>query len=256
MNNLIASIKYLVKYFENFGFEGIKFLLKKKFSGSGIISIKPPDVKHPVLLRRNTSDVETFDQIFLYKEYDINTSFQPKVILDCGANIGLAAVYFKNKYPDAKVISIEPEQSNFDQLKKNTAGYQDVYPVQYGIWNRSANLVIEEDNKLGEWGFTVKEVEYTNDHTIKGVSLADLMTEFGLTGIDILKIDIEGSEKELFDSNFEQWLPLTKVLIIELHDRTRWGSSKSFFKALVNYDFSITHRGENIICCMNKLSVI
>ena len=57
--------------------------------------------------------------------------------------------------------------------------------------------------------------------------------------------------KIVFESNFEKWLPKTKVIIIELHDRMRKGSSKAFFTALSNYNFSIAHRGENIIVFMN-----
>jgi len=74
------------------------------------------------------------------------------------------------------------------------------------------------------------------------------MKQFNVDHIDILKIDIESSEKELFEENFEKWLPKVKVVIIELHDRMKEGCTRSFFKAMVNYKFTMTHKGENIVC--------
>ena len=53
--------------------------------------------------------------------------------------------------------------------------------------------------------------------------------------IDILKIDIEGAEKELFMDNYKTWLGKTKVIVIELHDRLDKEISGIFFKAVNNY---------------------
>jgi len=77
------------------------------------------------------------------------------------------------------------------------------------------------------------------------------MERFQLEEIDLLKIDIEGAEKELFSTNYESWLPKTKVLYIELHDRYRKGTATSFFKAICQYDFSIFLGRENLICIRN-----
>jgi hypothetical protein len=67
--------------------------------------------------------------------------------------------------------------------------------------------------------------------------------------IDVLKLDIESSEKELFSQNFEPWLAKTKMIIIELHDSMKAGCAKQFFEAVnkvfPNYDLSI--KGENVI---------
>ena len=66
--------------------------------------------------------------------------------------------------------------------------------------------------------------------------------------IDILKIDIERSEKKIFaDSNVHNWLNKVKVLIIELHDRYKKGGSYYFFKAISKYYWHFTFRGENLI---------
>ena len=79
------------------------------------------------------------------------------------------------------------------------------------------------------------------------------MIEYNFPKIDILKLDIEGSEKELFETNFEDWLPKTKILIIELHDAMKTGCSKSVFNAISKYDFSFSIKGENIIFTNNAI---
>ena len=77
------------------------------------------------------------------------------------------------------------------------------------------------------------------------------MQQFNMPHIDVLKLDIEGSEKEVFEENFEKWLPLTKVLIIELHDEMKKGCSRAVFNAMNKFDFSFDTKGENIIFTNN-----
>jgi len=100
-------------------------------------------------------------------------------------------------------------------------------------------------------GFSVMKSTTKNQDTVKTITMMDIIEKHQIQKIDILKIDIEGSEIELFQSNFEYWLPITKVIIIELHDCLRKGCSKQFFTTLVKYDFELTIKGENIICYLN-----
>ncbi len=65
--------------------------------------------------------------------------------------------------------------------------------------------------------------------------------------IDLLKIDIEGAELELFQSNYEQWLPRVKVVVIELHDHLRPGCSSAFNNAINSINHRKAQQGENII---------
>ena len=73
------------------------------------------------------------------------------------------------------------------------------------------------------------------------------MEEQGWDTLDVLKLDIEGSEKEVFEKNVEEWLPFTKMLIIEIHDNMRKGASKSVFTAISKYDFTFTMHHENLV---------
>ncbi len=70
--------------------------------------------KHPVRCRPNTSDVEVFKQIFAWREYRcLDDVHDASLIIDCGANVGYSAVYFLTRYPNARVIAVEPDADNF-----------------------------------------------------------------------------------------------------------------------------------------------
>lgn len=219
-----------------------------KMRGKDIISISAPETKYPVQLRKGTSDIDVFYQIFYYKGYNYEFGFEPKVIFDCGANIGLATVYYKNRYPNAKIIAVEPESSNFEMLQRNTEKYTDVHCVQSGIWNKTTNLKIHTGG--AHWAFVTEEVDYEDATTVKAISIDELMKKFNVDYIDVLKIDIESSEKELFEANWEKWLPKVKVLLVELHDNMKQGCTRSMFKAITNFEFTMHFKGENVIVKM------
>lgn len=72
-----------------------------------------------IYLRKSTTDFFVFSQVFLYKEYHIDLSnFSPNIIIDAGAHVGFTTLFYKEKYPNTKIICVEPESSNFTALKK------------------------------------------------------------------------------------------------------------------------------------------
>ena len=242
----------LTKHFYRFGIiSGLRIYFQNSILKKGYSTISLKSFPFKILLRRSTSDIQTFNQIFLFLEYRYNIRIIPNFIVDCGANIGLSTLYFKNIYPNAFISAIEPEDSNFQLLKKNTQKYSSIDCIKAGIWNKNAILKIVDENNFGNWGFLCKEVGTESEDTIKAISIKDIMLKYNKTEIDLLKIDIEGAELELFSSGYEDWLPKTKVIIIELHDWFRKGCSNSFFSALIKYNFSVFSNGENIICIRN-----
>jgi FkbM family methyltransferase len=55
------------------------------------------------------------------------------LIIDCGANIGLVSVMMKCLFPDVKIIAIEPDETNFELLKKNLQHYEGIELINAGI---------------------------------------------------------------------------------------------------------------------------
>ncbi|MFM2157212.1 MAG: hypothetical protein RL516_1961 [Bacteroidota bacterium] len=240
------KIKVLFKLISLFGiWHGFK--LQFQFVFGNIQSIKLPSFNHPFSLRKNTSDQSTFEQVFLNDEYNLSFIQDPKVIIDAGANIGLFALQMKKQFPNAKIISIEPDPENFQLLQKNLAPYLQVDFENAGLWGKDTQLKVYDKYNCGKWGMVVEE-DLVNG-SIKAIAIDTLLDKYKIDQIDILKIDIETSEKQLFSSNFENWLPKTKVIIIELHDRMEEGCAKSFFSAInkcyTKYSYSTL--GENVI---------
>lgn len=251
MNRLISFIFKRFRHYNKFGIQGLLFLIKIYFNKNRTIEFNHSKFPFPISLRNGTSDILTFRQVFFDEEYQIENINEPKVIIDCGANIGLSAVYFKNKYPNSTIIAVEPEHSNYELLVRNTVKYDNIHCLEGGIWNKSTNLEIK-DIGLGNWGFIIEESDIETNNSIKAYTIDDILTKFQIEQIDILKIDIEGSEKELFSTNFNHWLPKTRIIVIELHDRLKVGCSKALFNALADFNYSIAFRGENLYIYLNS----
>ena len=155
------------------------------------------------------------------------------------------AIFFANKFPNAKIIALEPEPKNIEQFKLNTQNYPNIKLVEAALWKNSGWIEIV-DKGLGEAGFMVKEVPEKSSKSIKSISLDKLIQEFDIQVIDYLKIDIEGSEKEVFQ-NADKWLNHLKSFSIELHDHMKQGCSKSVFKAVTQHNFQFDQKGENLL---------
>ncbi len=215
-----------------------------------MVNLVLDDLARPFALRNNPYDYATFEEVLLNKTYNISLNFAPKYIIDGGGNIGLTACFFATKYNRAIIVSVEPDSENFKILQSNCHQYPNIKMLQNGIWKKNINLKIA-DSHVGNNAFTVVETDFETPDTLKAVTIQHIMELYDMPYIDILKLDIEGSEKEVFEENFETWLPKTKVLIIELHDEMKKGCSRAVFNAVNKYDFSFDIKGENIIFTSN-----
>lgn len=246
-------LNYIRNHYLRFGISGIIFLFKRIIlNNKKILEFKHSDYQYKVYLRNLTTDINTFYSILFNKEYNINFKEEPKIIIDLGANIGLSSIFFLNKFPESKVIAVEPEKSNYEMLVKNISNYSNAILYNKGIWNKNATLKIK-DNGNGKWGFSVFEVLEKDENTIDAISISEIIKQNNIKQIDILKIDIEGAEIELFSENFDMWLSITKLIIIELHDWMREGCARQFFKTIVKYNFELSHKGENLICYIKNI---
>jgi FkbM family methyltransferase len=249
-------MRFIVKFFMSFyrhilifGIPGISIFRKVRTNNTE--SLRLPGIKASIALRSMTSDIPIFYEIFWKNEYEIKLDFKPKFIIDAGANIGLAAILFSNKYPSSKIISIEPEISNFKMMEKNLETYSNVTLLQRALSNKDNLDVVINDSVKGNWGFTTELVDgdnrSTKGYTVKTISIPEIMKENSVEYLDLVKIDIEGAEKDVFESGYEYWLPRTRCLIIELHDRLQIGCSKNLFKAVSAYNFHFSQSGENLV---------
>jgi len=240
----------MLNYYRVFGFGGFAAAMKGKLTGkTQIFAFRRPGIRHPLYLRLPSTDLSIYEQIFIREEYKIDVSSAPKTMVDAGANIGFAAVYFANKYPEAKIVAIEPEDSNYTVMVKNVAPYPNIVPVRAALWHENKMIELVDPNR-GKWGFVTQDAGQGDKliggvlHQVPAMTVDTIMRDHGMERLDILKIDIEGAELEVFQSR-PSWVEKVDALIIELHEPTRHGCSRSFYNATNGFDGEWM-QGENI----------
>ena len=207
-------------------------------------------IKVPLAFRPNTSDKWLIGKIFNEQEYNFKiANFEPRLILDCGANVGYSVAYFANKYPQARIFAVEPEPLNFKMLTYNTHFFDNVTCINSAIWYREGYIKILPDMPGNTLAFMTEDTTVDDPEALKTITISKLFADSDFDEIDLLKIDIEGAEREVFDdiANPDEWLPKVKIMVIELHDRMKVGCSHSFFKAISRHNFYMDIIGENLL---------
>jgi FkbM family methyltransferase len=215
-----------------------------------------------VWLREGTSDRDVLEQIFHTEEFNISTapqfawvraaydralaSGETPLIIDCGANIGLSALYYAQHLPKARIVGIEPAHDNVLLARKNVQHNPLIEIVEAAIHDRPAALELV-DPTAAKFAYRVHEATVPSKSSIEAVTVGGLMQRYGAKRNLIVKVDIEGGEAEMFRSNTD-WLDHTALLTVETHD---WlfpgkGTSQSLFAALAGRKFEVIHKGEYI----------
>jgi FkbM family methyltransferase len=239
---MVRKLRALKLYRRVFGVRGVMGIAIGKLRKKPVLfQVIRPGISSAIHLRVPSSDVRVFNQIFIENEYKFEVNRQPEFIIDAGANIGLASIYFANQYPNARILAIEPEKENFEILVKNTEPYPNIHPVLSALWGEEAEIEVV-DRGLGNWGFMTEAP--SDDQTLAGscyqkvqAMTVDMIRErYGVQNISILKLDIEGAELEVF-RNSSFWIDRVDSLIIELHEHMKPGCNRSFYSATGGFDF-------------------
>ncbi|WP_264553463.1 FkbM family methyltransferase [Flavobacterium sp. N2038] len=209
-----------------------------------------------VKLRKTpSSDFDVFYQVVVSNEYlPVVTSYRTNFklplnytpnIIDAGSNIGLTSLFFINQFQSAKIVAVEPDTDNFQVLDYNLQEKDnfEFIKINGAIWSSNTKIkVINDFRDRSDWSFRVEE---SNDSdAMQSYTINDLMSKNNFDYIDILKIDIEGAEKQIFTS-FESdldFLNKTKCIAIEIHDELECRDEINTI--LDKYGFSIIHEGE------------
>lgn len=213
-------------------------------------------------LKRNSSDPMVFEQIIIDNEYKIVINFLKKsnplkpIMIDLGANIGMTSLYFKAFFPDIRIIALEPEPKIFKRLEKNIKenNFKDIKLLNKGIWSYTIKLEPDYSFRDGEdWSFRLIESKDNSKNAIEVVTLEKLIEIYNLHHIHFLKIDIEGSEKDLFrDDAYLEWLYIVEIISIEIHDE--FNIRKKIQTILIKYGFTLHYSGEILIGINTKFN--
>lgn len=157
------------------------------------------------------------------------------VVVDLGANIGVTSLFLADLYEPSRLICVEPSPHNCGLLRKNLSGLkQNVDIVQAAISNEKGFVTF--DTKAETWGGRISNAGVR----VPSLTMTDLVDHYNLDRIDILKIDIEGAERLLFQSNLD-WLKRVNNIAIEIHDGFSIADLK---RAVTPYGLSVWAAGE------------
>jgi FkbM family methyltransferase len=192
------------------------------------------DYPHPVFVRGGRStDAVALYEVLVTREYEFSGGLDsPAFIIDGGANVGMTSLYFLNRYPGVRVIAVEPDPANFELCAMNLTPYGNrVTLIQGAIWKSAGYLNLERSSD--EWSSRVRD---DRPGPIRAFTLASIISS-AKGKIDLLKLDIEGSEKEVFGPSAQHWLPKVRNIAIELHGEE---CKARFFSALEGYGYDLS----------------
>jgi FkbM family methyltransferase len=165
--------------------------------------------------------IPMFNEIFCHDVYAFYTNSELPFIIDCGSNIGLATLYFKTLYPNARIIAFEACPETFEILKKNVLENNLSYTKIYNkaLHDKEGKITFYVNkNKIAHGGWSIKSGKHINFHAHEQKIYATPLSRYIDGPVDLLKIDIEGAEdavlKELIQSGK---LSYVKQILLEYH---------------------------------------
>lgn len=272
MIKIYSILAKLPAYIRNFGiYDGIRLIYKIEsifntpLKSDKISTHYLANYDKHIYLRDCIADHATFWQCLVKNQYDFKhfpqsdrlnaeynklvNSGQTPLIIDCGGNIGLASFWYANRFPEAKIVVIEPDQKNLEVLKLNLNCFGDrIVILKGGIWNEEGFLKISNPES-GPAAYRLETVDNESDDSIRCYTVTEICEMVNIDKAFIVKIDIEGSQKHLFKDNTE-WVKNTNLITLELDDwLLPWqGTSRNFFSCLSQYPFDYLLNGESILC--------
>jgi FkbM family methyltransferase len=196
-----------------------------------------------VALRRNGVDAVMLMQMFHYGEYDapgIDWS-SVRTIVDAGANIGLASLMLHARSPSAKIVAIEPERNNLVLLRENlnVLNGRVATILDRALWHTTGELDLGTGDP--ESHSLVKTVAHlSGTERVKTITMPEILHDLGTNEIDVVKIDIEGAELDLFSAPDISWVRSVRYFLLETHSHFGFGASPEMItETLAPYGFTV-----------------
>lgn len=236
MRKIQNAINRLRKMSDKIGLlNAVKVQGSERLKGSVPVSIRIGN--RTIFVRPNTPDIEVtvtslgaeFEPlgVVLNEEYN-------GLVVDAGGYIGTAAIKLSETFPNAQIVSIEPSSENFEILIRNTSSYRNISAIRAALVPTPKGHVVLSNRGTGQWGYTIVDAPLDNPaseaiENTPTITLDDIRRQFHEQRIGLLKLDIEGGEKDLFDNGGEG-LAGVNAIFVELHDRIVSGCTDAFLR--------------------------
>lgn len=199
------------------------FTYPERNSGIGAITVNG----HIYRYRHGTSDTFVLNECVLrgrkaaYFSKNLPARDEVRTIVDVGANVGASALFWKARYPAARLLCFEPVAGNFALLSQNLASYASTECHNEGLGSADAQLeLIASPGTGNEGGWSLYQRGQKGGEARQRVAIrrsGARLAELGVSSIDILKVDTEGHEREILRGLEPELLERTRYITGELH---------------------------------------
>ena len=192
-------------------------------AGNKPVRVFPKTFPEGVWIRPRTTDLRVLYEIFTTRELEMEWPLEvpPSSVIDGGANVGYATLAMTRCWPEAKIVAVEPDPENAAMLVRNVGRLQGVEVIEKGIWGFPCSLMVEEASRSdGAWGlrFTPSS-EGEQEAGVRAVDLPYLLSRLPEGQCDLLKLDVEGAETNIFADPDAGWIDQVSVILVEIHGR-------------------------------------
>jgi FkbM family methyltransferase len=210
-----------------------------------------------VLIRCNTPDLKTAHRCLTTEFSSVIklTNQKHELIIDAGGHIGSAAIAFARAFPESLVVCVEPHPENYEIACVNAEPYPNIVVLNAALTAKPGTVGLF-DRGTGNWGYTIldnpADVEEPKDVApVACVTVEQIIHEHKKRGIDIMKLDIEGAEREVLE-NSASWISRCELLFVELHDRIIPGCMRAYVNATEGR-VDVPSRGEKLISLRQRM---
>jgi FkbM family methyltransferase len=170
-----------------------------------------------IFLRTYAGDIDIFYEIFFTEIYKLDEISDDVVVIDAGANVGFAALYFLNKMSNATVYCIEPDPDNFIFLQKNLKAELEsgqIKTVLAGLSDKDGFMNLQTNGL--KYNASLVKTPSKNAIEVNTYTVETFLKKYVPGRVNIFKIDIEGAEESIFASDIS-WLKKVDAMLIEFH---------------------------------------
>lgn len=243
----------------------VKYLKQKRFNqGDYPIRYESPKLREPLEVSSALCDILNLKEIIIDGAYSLHPELEAKVqglpIIDIGAFVGISTTYFASLFPDSRVIAVEPQTRNYQKLIRNTFPYRDqIFTIKAALQsNFGRSDILESRNRHPYMPLFVAKnsSDLVSQEVVTNVTPDTLLNSGLIDGSDIgiLKIDIEGAERDIFTSGaINHLLYRSNILMVETHDQFVPGCSEAVNQVAMACDLELIGQNPHSISVYSRI---
>jgi FkbM family methyltransferase len=200
-----------------------------------------------IALREAGSDFATFHEITVDEIYGevVRKVQRFQTVIDLGANIGLASLYLAAHSPYCRILSVEPNPKSYELLVRNVQNLSTrCRTLRAAAWRTHRQLSPAPDLPQDRSSGFRLSADVEGEVIAEGLTMPEILEASGFDTVDLLKIDIEGAEAEIFAGDLG-WLTRIGSIAIEFHEDSR--TECGFDQIMKNYGFEISSQGKHTV---------